>query len=392
MKLLFVENHAEFARIVVAKFLAAHEVGLVPSLADARRALATAAFDAVLVDYDLDDGKGADLVRELRQGGSRIPIIGVSARDDGNAALLAAGADTAVSKLRFGEVAAVLDCLFLSIDFYQGAYGPTLRLATGSASALLRLRDTFARLGVAATHEVAVRGLPWVRLAPSVADVALVLERSEKPLRLDLVVEDRTGVVSIRWHGRAEDWLERAELLDPLLEEICSGHQHIQGYDALVEVAFREEPRGWRRYPPPMPPGAHESIDHFVSRVLHTLLGRHGALQVFLFGPSGSPFWCARSPLISEDMGILQRALDLIEKLEADKPKPFIGHDAAGRFSVAALGGDSDLFVVCVNHGLDRAAAKARVALVRHDLLPNVASIRNGEMRVAAGYQSEGAP
>ncbi len=146
----------------------------------------------------------------------------------------------------------------------------------------------------------------------------------------------------------------------------------------------------WRRYTFPMPPGAHESIDLFVSRVLHTLLARHRAVQVFLFGPSGSPFWCARSPLTSEDMHILEIALDLIERLEADKPKPFIGHDAAGRFSVAALGRDSDLFVVCVNHGLDRAAAEARVALVRDELLPKVTNIRNGEVRVAAGYEGEG--
>ena len=49
-----------------------------------------------------------------------------------------------------------------------------------------------------------------------------------------------------------------------------------------------------------MAPTSHESIDLFVSQVLHTLLGRHGALQVFLFGPAGEPFWCARKPLAPE--------------------------------------------------------------------------------------------
>lgn len=132
----------------------------------------------------------------------------------------------------------------------------------------------------------------------------------------------------------------------------------------------------------------HESIDLFVGRVLHTLLGRHGALQVFLFGPAGEPFWCARKPLSREDMNILQHALDLIGRLEAEKPKPFICHDAGGRFSVAALGRDSDLFVVCVNFTPDRAAAEARVALVRDDLLHRVEHLRNGGMRLVAGYST----
>ncbi|MGC4114484.1 MAG: response regulator [Myxococcales bacterium] len=111
MKLLFVENHADFANIVVAKFLAAYEVVIVPSLAEAKRDLALGSFDAVLVDYDLDDGKGTDLVRDLRDARNRVPLIGVSAKDECNAALLAAGADAAVSKMRFGEVASVLENL-----------------------------------------------------------------------------------------------------------------------------------------------------------------------------------------------------------------------------------------------------------------------------------------
>lgn len=61
-------------------------------------------FDVVLVDYDLDDGKGDDLVRELMSRVTRPEIIGISARPEGNAALRAAGADAVCSKLRFSEV------------------------------------------------------------------------------------------------------------------------------------------------------------------------------------------------------------------------------------------------------------------------------------------------
>ncbi len=130
------------------------------------------------------------------------------------------------------------------------------------------------------------------------------------------------------------------------------------------------------------------AIDAFVSRVLHHLLSRHTAEQVYLFGPAGEPFWCARTPLTPADLRLLEDALGLIGSLENARPKPFIGHDAAGRFSVAALATDSDLYVVCVNHGPDRLAAEARVALMRDELEPQVQHLRTKALREAAGlYQ-----
>ena len=67
MRLLWVENHAVFARMTGRQFLAGHDLTVVPSLALAREALAARTFDAVLLDYDLDDGKGASLVEFIRQ-------------------------------------------------------------------------------------------------------------------------------------------------------------------------------------------------------------------------------------------------------------------------------------------------------------------------------------
>lgn len=104
MKILFVENHAIFARQVTACFLSAHEVTIVSTLADARRRLNVDTFDVVLVDYDLDDGKGEQLIREMRGAGRTVRIIGVSAREDGNAALLRAGADATCSKMNFDRI------------------------------------------------------------------------------------------------------------------------------------------------------------------------------------------------------------------------------------------------------------------------------------------------
>jgi DNA-binding response OmpR family regulator len=104
MKILFVENHSIFAQQAIIHFLSAHQVTVVPSLSTARSSLATNQFDLLLVDYDLDDGKGKELVRELREAGNKIRIIGVSAREEGNAALLHAGVDTICSKMEFNRI------------------------------------------------------------------------------------------------------------------------------------------------------------------------------------------------------------------------------------------------------------------------------------------------
>jgi DNA-binding response OmpR family regulator len=111
MKVLWVENHAQFARLAVRTFLAAHAVTVVPSLADARRALAEGTFEAVLVDFDLDDGKGSELVGALRRNPVRPWVVAASAHEAGNAALREAGADAVCGKLEFARIAEVIEGL-----------------------------------------------------------------------------------------------------------------------------------------------------------------------------------------------------------------------------------------------------------------------------------------
>ena len=108
MKILLVENHVVFADLVTRQFLAAHEVVAVPTLSAARSALLVAQFDAFLVDFDLDDGKGDVLVRELVA--QKLPgrIIAISSHDAGNTALLRAGAHACCPKGRFREIGPVL--------------------------------------------------------------------------------------------------------------------------------------------------------------------------------------------------------------------------------------------------------------------------------------------
>ena len=109
LHILYVENHAVFATNVINQFLVRHEVTVASSLAEARRLLETGRFDLLLVDYDLDDGKGDALLKELHASGKSVPAIGVSSHDEGNTALLRAGAVSVCSKMQFDRIQSVID-------------------------------------------------------------------------------------------------------------------------------------------------------------------------------------------------------------------------------------------------------------------------------------------
>jgi DNA-binding response OmpR family regulator len=108
MNILLVENHRVFANTVIAQLLCDHSVMSVPNVMEALDAYRSSSFDAVLIDYDLDDFKGDVFVRRIRAGGSRVPIIAISAREDGNDALLAAGADHVCHKAQFSTIVELL--------------------------------------------------------------------------------------------------------------------------------------------------------------------------------------------------------------------------------------------------------------------------------------------
>jgi DNA-binding response OmpR family regulator len=108
MDILWVENHSQFTHMAIRTFLSAHNVTVVPSLAGARAALASAGFTVVLVDFDLDDGKGVELVRSLREASQRPLLVATSSHEEGNRALMEAGADAVCGKLEFSRIAEVI--------------------------------------------------------------------------------------------------------------------------------------------------------------------------------------------------------------------------------------------------------------------------------------------
>ena len=111
VNILYLENHAVFAEQVTRQFLAAHRVTVVPNLSTARSALASGSYDLVISDYDLDDGKGEEFVRECHASHKGLPIIAASSHDAGNAALVRAGASAVCSKMEFDHIQKVISGL-----------------------------------------------------------------------------------------------------------------------------------------------------------------------------------------------------------------------------------------------------------------------------------------
>jgi CheY-like chemotaxis protein len=108
VQLLWVENHVVFARMASRQFFAVHDLTVVPSIAKAKEMLVVRTFDAVLLDYDLDDGKGTTLLEFVRQLPTVPVVVATSAHEDGNRLLLEAGADAVCTKGKFAEISAVI--------------------------------------------------------------------------------------------------------------------------------------------------------------------------------------------------------------------------------------------------------------------------------------------
>jgi CheY-like chemotaxis protein len=108
LRILWVENHARFVA-VTRQFLRGHELTVVPSIEAARAALSAGLFEAVLVDFDLDDGKGDVFIRELRERPGRVIVVATSSHEDGNRALVAAGADAVCGKMEFSRIPKLLE-------------------------------------------------------------------------------------------------------------------------------------------------------------------------------------------------------------------------------------------------------------------------------------------
>ena len=104
MNVLYVENHEHFSKAVKNEFLKDMDVTVSPTVESAIQYLNEKEFDVVLVDYDLDDGKGSEVIRYIRDRDINTKTIAVSSHKKGNDHMASLGANAVCEKMRFKNI------------------------------------------------------------------------------------------------------------------------------------------------------------------------------------------------------------------------------------------------------------------------------------------------
>jgi hypothetical protein len=133
---------------------------------------------------------------------------------------------------------AASDLRRILVEYYDGAFGPTILLGIRERSDLGPLRRVFMMLAdreretidLLTQEFVEVRGLHALTLflVPDGKEGGWTLQR----------VQDKAGRIMFRWTRDAEGWLECAEKLDGLAEATGNAEQDLADGDALVVAEY----------------------------------------------------------------------------------------------------------------------------------------------------------
>ena len=129
------------------------------------------------------------------------------------------------------------------LDYYEGAYGPTIRIDVQSHMALTIIKDLFLQL---AESKKTMIDLVQIDSVKAIGLNALLLkgvpDNQEPDKKLVLSSHTVTGNF-FEWTMSLRNWKRAAGLIDGLLEYNRPGHQYLTEEaidDALVELAFLE--------------------------------------------------------------------------------------------------------------------------------------------------------
>lgn len=164
-RILIVEDDPDIASLLARGLDAAgHRVALADTAANAARQLEGGACDAAIIDMMLGPDSGADLLRDLRQRGHRMPAIMLSAlsRVEDRATGLEAGAqDYVVKPFQFSELLARLEVQLhraptpdTPLQLARLSYDPVSRTVTGAARPVVLTE----REGALLAHLIAHQG------------------------------------------------------------------------------------------------------------------------------------------------------------------------------------------------------------------------------------------
>lgn len=98
MKILFIEDNLEFQHWVINDFLQDHDIVSSIDGSGGIKAFDEESFDLVLLDYQMDEVHGPEVIRYIRNKDGDIPVIAMSMEDRLNEELIVLGATAALAK------------------------------------------------------------------------------------------------------------------------------------------------------------------------------------------------------------------------------------------------------------------------------------------------------
>lgn len=131
------------------------------------------------------------------------------------------------------------------LDYYQGAYGPTIRIDVVASKDLQRIYELFIALTMDDKLEINLTNENCIRTM-SIGKFILKSNSNYKEGSKKLIVlNPEEKKVDVLWEMAISDWKLRAALVEVFLNKLRPGHQYLtkEGFDdALVEFAFLERP------------------------------------------------------------------------------------------------------------------------------------------------------
>jgi hypothetical protein len=130
-----------------------------------------------------------------------------------------------------------------NVDFYDGAYGPTIRFSTWDPETLLRLRTVFEALATGEERSVDLVAI-FLAHGEVVPPITVVAGRAGHGERQGLVREvSGDGMAMFSWRQIPPRWARCVDLVDGLVAYNKGSHQYLteEGVDeALVTLAYCE--------------------------------------------------------------------------------------------------------------------------------------------------------
>lgn len=125
----------------------------------------------------------------------------------------------------------------IAVDYYEGSYGPTIRIDTFSIQQLIDLRGIISKLKDGIIDEFNIRNINGISIT-GMKD--LILKRKiKKRFFHKKIKQTKDGLIFI-WELTSEQWWHCEGLIDGLIDANNPGHQYLLEDEVVIEFCFME--------------------------------------------------------------------------------------------------------------------------------------------------------